>query len=533
MWTNIKIENMQSFYTIMSSNASTELYTGNTLTQFKNELPHNLEVEGYQIALQSLYLDNKFGNIPNCILGTKNHFLLFLQDRLLPISSHTITNHVLSISSFVTTVKNSLFNEEARTFRKFDIHAILSNKRLQITLRKSYLLIHPEVNKYFGFIGEPFEYEGLNYTKMDSEKMSTYTSSKDFPTKTATPSLIKVKLGEMRQNLSGLKEQDLAIIKVQPKNQYPIHNVCKRKEYFHLACTRLSTLSVRLVDEDNYPLHLSSGQPTLLKLQFKKFPMKSFVLRLSSLESTNIFSDNTSSSFRIKLAENIQWSNWDVALSSIYLPAKTDIGQLLTAENVYIEISTVDGFTRLTLDDLKDFTARGLVKHLQWKLSIAFEDRAKPFEVELEEDGKIYFVFLDDVTVKLSGMLSYLLNSAASHQEFTTIIGRNRVKRVVGMPNFKKFHPHTVLVYCNFITPILVGNEFAKVLQMIPYYDSDTDGATIMKFEAQHLDFLPMSMNDASTLQFEMRNSAGDYITFENEDTEILLTLVFREKKYQ
>jgi hypothetical protein len=78
----------------------------------------------------------------------------------------------------------------------------------------------------------------------------------------------------------------------------------------------------------------------------------------------------------------------------------------------------------------------------------------------------------------------------------------------------------------------VVGHDFAKVLQMIPYFGSDSDGATIMKYEAQHLDFLPMSTNDPTTLQFEMRNSAGDYIRFDNDDAEILLSLVFREKRY-
>jgi hypothetical protein len=51
-----------------------------------------------------------------------------------------------------------------------------------------------------------------------------------------------------------------------------------------------------------------------------------------------------------------------------------------------------------------------------------------------------------------------------------------------------------------------------------------------MKYEAPHLEFLPMTMNDRSTLRFEMRNSSGDLFNFLDSSIEILLTLVFREK---
>jgi len=77
----------------------------------------------------------------------------------------------------------------------------------------------------------------------------------------------------------------------------------------------------------------------------------------------------------------------------------------------------------------------------------------------------------------------------------------------------------------------VVGNTFARVLQLIPYFDNSEKNADgLMKYEAQHLDFLPLGMNDQTTLQFEMRNSNGDLVSFANETTEILLTLVFREK---
>jgi hypothetical protein len=325
----------------------------------------------------------------------------------------------------------------------------------------------------------------------------------------------------------------LAIIRVKPTQSYPFYSVCKRKEYFGLTSGgRLTTLSVRLVDEDNFPLQVGSGQPTFLKLQLKKFPMNSSVLRLSSLESANIFANNKNNSFRIQLQQPLSINNWDVALSSIFLPSTPKTSSMMTADNFFIELPTqTEELRRVALNELRDFTAAGFLKHFTSAVAAAFP--SSPITVLL--DGQeLYIQSNVDITVNISTMLAYLLskNPSAEGPSVLPIKLESNVKKHFGVLDFKKLHPHIILVHCNFIAPLAVGSTFGHVLQMVPYYNSNEDGGELFKYEAQHLDFHPLCMNDKSILQFEIRNSAGDLVQFENDTSEILLTLVFREKHY-
>ena len=537
---------MESFYMITASNASTDLYTENSLVNFKNELPQTINVEGFKIALQSLYLDNKYGNIPNSVLNVTNHFVLYFKEgenqKFKPRPAIcNITEFFMTIEMFVKLLREKLGGAQKEVC--FVVSAVNRNKRLGIILRNSTLLIHPVVNKWLNFVDENDPntkrnfFKSIPYIRLDSSVTRTYFSHKDFPEKTIRPpTIIKVQLQEMCQNLSAIKlVQDLAVIKVNPQ-QYPIELVCQRKEYFDFNCTQLSSLSARLVDENNDPILLGNGQPTFIKLQCKKFPMKSFVLRLSSLESNTIFESNIANNFKIQLQEPIDCSRWDVALASIFLPTKVKLENLLTPANFFMEITNSQGVTKhLTLHNLEELSTQGFIRHVNERVASAFPS-LEPVLMLYEEDGKnnISLKANEKLQLKVSGLLAYLINYTATATHPTEVHSVNvQVKQVIewGMLDFKRLHPHVVFLYCNFITPLVVGHTFGQVLQMIPYYNSDSDGTEVMKYEAQHLDFVPMAMNDPSTLHFEMIDCSGNHIQFARQDQEVLLTLVFREKK--
>ena len=282
--------------------------------------------------------------------------------------------------------------------------------------------------------------------------------------------------------------------------------------------------------------------------------MKSYVLRLSSHESNDVFAGNSNRRFHIKLQEPLAWANWEVALSSICLPTKIDLqktlvsSNLLTPENFFIQVNG----KRVTLDDLQTLTSDGLVAHLNAKLFAAYAISPASF-ADLDESGKppISF-FMDDehiwihtdgapLDVQVSGLFAQLVRgtswpsastvtaAACASPNDTVHVPLEAFKNTFfGQLELQQLQPHLIFLYCDFIKPLMLGSTFGQLLQMVPYNHESRSG--VMKYEVEHLDFIPLSTNDASTLQFELRNAAGDYIYFENPQQEILMTLVFRER---
>ena len=533
---------MESSYLIIASNASTDIYPNNTLVHFKNELPHEIDTTDFKIALQSISLDNKYGTVPNYILGTENHFLLLAQEDSDPIATYNVTDFTLSSGTFAKEINNFFKPFHPLGTHENDLKVLVKviQKKIVIIVNHGILLVSKNMNRWLAFEGDNISYGGDEYTAlMAIMSKKHFVSKNNFPTTTLRgPKILKVQLSEMQQSVSQVTYvQDLATIYTHTsKANYPMYNVCKRKEYFDLNTNRLTKLQIRLVDEENYPLHLGSGQPTFIKLQLKKFPMETFVLRLSSLESSEIYTDNTSSSFRIQLQQPIDIQrSWEVALSSIFLPSVIDLGHFLTSEKFYIEISTNNGtdYTSLELNKLKKYTQSDLVVHVKDSLSQKYGDDSEPFTIFEEGSNIIVVQTIPNVKIRVSGLLTYILGKAATPdvKEYFDVNTTLGVRQLMGRANFKKLYPHVVLVYCNFIVPIVVGNSFGQVIQIIPYFNEDAEEIGVFKYEAEHLDFHPLAMNNKMLLQFEMRSSTGELIPFAEKNAEILINLVFREKK--
>jgi hypothetical protein len=516
---------MESFYAIAISNSSTDLYPENSLIKFKNNLPHEIDVTGFQIALQSISFDNDFGNVPTNVLGVKRHFLLFeTKNDLTPIAVYNIRDFHLPLTSLIEKT-NADLNKRTRRITFAD-----GGGKVKIVVIKSVLLIHINVfNWLFDGADSTISFREQDYVVLDAEKETkVFLSKKEYCEKPFFPKMIKVQMEEMQQNISEVKSvQDLATIIINDNHQ-PFYNVCKRKEYFKMNTNRLTSLSFCLVDENNYPLLVNPGQSTFLKLQLKRFRMKSFVLRLSSLESSDIFADNVSSSFRILLQQSIDEVNYEVALSSIFLPTEINLRNMLT-EDFYIDIS-IDAngtYTRVLLNHLPDLSKEGFTKYCNTKINRSFP-RGAPILIEERANKLAYRPLADNVWIAPSELMMYLLNRQKYRGGKKSFDTRKNVVETLGDFDFKKLSPKTILMYCNFTTPIVVGNTFGQVLQIIPF--SETTENSLMKYEAQHLDFISLSMNDKTVLQFEMRDTTGKLIPFNDNKTEILLTLVFREK---
>ncbi|HEY6435966.1 MAG TPA: hypothetical protein VIY47_05210, partial [Ignavibacteriaceae bacterium] len=179
-------------------------------------------------------------------------------------------------------------------------------------------------------------------------------------------------------------------------------------------------------------------------------------------------------------------------------------------------------------NDMDEFSQKGFIKIVNQKIENHFNVPPIVFQTNMAE---VSINFKADVKVQLSSTLAYLFTKAPMADNDFTVQGNRTTVVNLGKLNFKKIRPHSILIYCNFITPIIVGSTFARLLKTISFYDDDNANNNLMKYESTHLEFYPVSMNDKMLLSFELRTSSGELIKFENEMEEVVSTLVFREIK--
>jgi hypothetical protein len=515
---------MDTQYIIAVSNASEE-ENDNSLSKFKNRLPKEFTCNGsYQIALQSIYLDNNFGNIPYGILNTSNHFIIhksrnwdFDDD---PEYSLTINRAVYTDKGLISLLRSGPNDKVGFGIVK---------KKLVIAISDRILLVHPEIIKFFILKNgeETKVINGLTYTVFDGlDRKKIVTSENEFLSLPIIPKFIKVKLNEMKQSLSVKNyHTDIAIIGNEKLDNTPFNYTVKRKEYFDIAPNILSTLSVTLTDEEDRQLLLVKGQPTILKFTIKKKTiMDSFILRVCSNDSNILFPDNINTNFRIELPQPLPSEClWDVALSSAFFPSRYNMRHILNKENFYIEFSPDDvTFTRITFDNV-ELTTKAIFQEINDR-----NDRVHMEIVENNDNDSFWMVFYKDTYLRMSKLFSYCLGKTYD-TEINIFAEKEKTNLEFPNMNFDQSIPHAMFLYCNFVSPLIIGQQFSPILKIIPL-EKNQGKDVIIKHDVEHLEYLPVSLNNRTTMEFTLRDPAGNLIKFENEKTPVFFNLIFRER---
>ena len=340
---------MDSFPVYISSGADGGTTRKNSATEFQNTLPKELALNNkYKIAVQSLIIDNKFATIPIKVRNAPDHFVHFakLADYAndLPYKAKvSLTSNNYTAYTLITYLNSKFDNSVRFSVHKKITKGVIATFHLQIILRDTILLMHPLIAEHLGFNVEmpavgtgPFNGDGSgnDYITFTAVSQSVqFIGNKNYPSPTAIPNLIKIRLKEMRPCLSGKGyHQEIALIngtKIALAN--PFSYEVKKKEYFPFRADATKTLTVELVNENNELLDLiDEADPTIITFKFKKMLYESFVLRLSSSDSSSFFVNNTNSNFQINLREPIG-KHQEVALSYVYFPRTLNLQKMLLA----------------------------------------------------------------------------------------------------------------------------------------------------------------------------------------------------------
>lgn len=309
------------------------------------------------------------------------------------------------------------------------------------------------------------------------------------------------------------------------------HEVINR-EYFPLKNSQINELKIEIKDINGKILNLPWGQPTFIKLKFKKMDTtNNFVLQLSSGLSTNYYSNNHSK-FTNKLNSPIKLTGqWKVALSSIIIPGV--LNEIITPdfEVLVYKANELKSFKKIKMD-VTDFKSN----------------------VTLQRAIIARFKILSGLSVKFNnGILSMFCTSGTGYNfdfpyMFAYVLGITKTvqekytKLIIDPPkmltatvsefpiDISRLKQNVILLYSDIIKPFHTCSIKTKLLKLIPTQMENEEGKPFISYESQHLDFLDLEKNEISNISIELRKSTGEFSTFKTTSGNVHVSLLF--KKY-
>jgi hypothetical protein len=520
---------MSEFYVLLSSTASKDVFTENTSSNFSNIIPKELSlIDGWKVSLQAIYFEANFvNNLPKSIKSAIDHFV-FCDLNSRPIKKVTLQANAYTTKLLYETLNTSFYGTyEKRLKIQFDTNENIIN----IKIRNCNFFILQEVCTWLkiNIFGKAIANEGgKKYVKFTSNHEITTAIRTSSIIPECFPSEIKVQLMEMEQSLSSAgNHKNLSIIPFRTSNtpNYSFYHEVSQKEYFNFGSTNSQTLSVCLVDEANDELQLYSKQPTFIKLKFKRMEASSFILRLSSKDSTNLYETNNATSFRIQLPQTIiRQGVWEVAVSSINYPSKINAGSYMRYQDLWIDFiinNAKSDRVHLNEEMIINYASleTAITKHADKILGDGI------FTFEIEEDFAVNYTSTIPLKLKLSPTLASILG----HQQIINLLPNENLAS--GIADIDRCLPNAIALYCDFTNPIVAGGKYCQILKFFPLIGEEEERSITHNntYESHHMDFVRVSSNNLQSLQFELRDGNGQIIEFTNTNAVTNVNLLFQK----
>ena len=532
---------MLSHHLLVKSDNSKNVHKTNSRSSFTNELLFSIKTEANEkISLEAIGLSNKFSNVPHSIQRAKYHLLLFKngEDTKSYQGIKLTGNNFSSASELAINLEsNNNIGEDFITFTSID------SNRLSISIFGCTLYISKDLFEWLNLtvtdsiikvkkFGLPF-YMGVNAYKRTAKRIN---SSTDIIFQPINPKLIQVCLKEMRMSLRADGYHN--VISVIPGSvvcKQPCLYQIKRKEYYQLEDDTNSKLSLFLLDENDFPLQIIEGPPTFLQFKLKIMKENKFTLNLRSSDSTVLFSENTSSNFKVYIRHDLfqDNKNYEVALSSIILPTfklrnevifnKKDFYVMLSArqENMAIQFYNID-FERI-VDSLSETS---IAAEINRQIQLLVNDAKMPvklIEAIKYTDKEIAIKCNRDVYLAFSELFSVTFDAVLGDIE---VESGETLKLGKFMP--ERAYPPAVLLESNIAAPSLQADSYRHVLKIIPFVRNGEE--EIPRYDATSLDFIPLNSRER-IMHFQLRDYNEKEIPYKNNRQTVFVNLVFKEVK--
>ena len=245
-----------------------------------------------------------------------------------------------------------------------------------------------------------------------------------------------------------------------------------------------------------------------------------FYLTLPSNASLDVFPDNKTSSYRVKLPQTIDLNgNWEVGLYSVSYP------------NTWYTIKNYENHILYSLDGVWYTSTTNPMDYGYYE---TMEDFIKAFNIALKTEpdvkeniklsfnartGKVTVTIKNGRYLYLDGLLSIILGFGGKVVKLDTTTESPYVADLRGMT--------TIYIYCNIVQPQIVGDTSAQLLRSIPVEGKSGD---IVTKTFTNIQYVPVQTKSFEDVEILLRSDTGDPVSFERG--KVVTTLHFRKHTY-
>ena len=243
-----------------------------------------------------------------------------------------------------------------------------------------------------------------------------------------------------------------------------------------------------------------------------------FYLTLPSNASLDVFPDNKTGSYRLKLPHPIDLNgNWEVGLYSISYPntwytlRKGDNHIFYSDDGFIFSTAYVDYGYYETVQDLIAAVNKALVKETgNRNITVSFDPRTAKVKVTIKQRGCILAL-----ATRMSAMLGFGGKDV-------------KIKKTTESPYVSDlFGITTIYVYCNIVQPQIVGDSSSHLLRTIPVNGKSGD---VIAKTFTNIQYVPVQTKSFEDVEIRLKDDTGSPVPFERG--KVIATLYFRKQSY-
>ena len=496
-----------------------ELEGSNTQTHFSNRLPNYIK-QGHnpiEVAVQSFFLDSNIRPIIDDDVESYNHkvvkCVLFIKQEKKVV---TISNKIWTSRNIVdfkikldASLKGSSIVIDVEEFEENDVSKI----RLVSQSPDCYFMISNRFARRYNFNVD-------RTAKLNKRSDFLAMPNKlEFPS-FFEPSTINIELQEIEPypTSNGYSK----IVATVPFSTVKSSSVITFDifHFFKLRQGDVDSLTVRILDQNFREARiLASPLSSLVGIYIREKMDESFMVYANSNDA--IESSKSNSSFTIDLPHPIifEYGNWKAACHLVSLPGKLNY-RFLTPHSYALSINDQVKKFSLNKDVYDESDLHEPIKSLLGESP----DDGDDFDVDIDEEHKIWFKSSSPTKIVITPPLARILNMKIVNE-----IPASNTPIEIGRVTLEPIDPVGLLIEVNFTKHIIYGEQYKRIIKMIPFRPYKLRNKETFFYQNEKLDFVDVEQGPIlSSINISILDLNGNPVFFKNEKN-TYVSFIFRK----